>query len=242
MNVSRPAWLLDELAHAGPEHLDAGFVQIYDQKQAFDPTPVVEQLRRLGLSEADTLLDFGAGTGTIAIAAAPYCRRVVAVDISPAMRAALTAKIERAAVSNVEIVAQGLLTYEHQGAPAGFAVSRNVLHQLPDFWKAFALRRIASALKPGGVLLLHDLVYSFEPAESERVLGAWFAWAEQRQADWSDRPEAGYTRADYETHVRTEFSTFSWLLEPILNHCGFAIEDHWYSDSRVFAAYTCRRR
>jgi SAM-dependent methyltransferase len=232
----KPAWLIDELAYAGPEHLDEDFVQSFDRKQRFDPTPDVDKLRSLGLGEASTLLDFGAGTGAMALAAAPFCKRVVAIDVSPVMLDVLRAKAERAGLKNVEAVREGMLTFDHHGETAGFAVSRNALHSLPDFWKALALQRIAAALKPGGVLLLRDLVYSFEPADSERVLEAWFAAAP------AQRPEDGYTREEYETHVRSEFSAFSWLLEPMLSHSGFDITDTWYSDSRTFAAYTCVKR
>jgi len=39
-----PKWTLDELAHAGPDHLDADFVAGYDRKQGF-PCPA-RRLRR----------------------------------------------------------------------------------------------------------------------------------------------------------------------------------------------------
>ena len=37
------------------------------------------------------------------------------------------------------------------GPPADGVYTRNALHQLPDFWKALALGRIARMLRPGGV-------------------------------------------------------------------------------------------
>ncbi len=231
-----PAWFIDERAYAGPEHLDPEFVRDFDRKQRFDPRPDVEKLRALGLDHSSTLIDFGAGTGAMALAAASFCRRVVAIDVSPLMLDVLREKAAAAGVRNVEVLCQGMLTYEHRGGPADFAVSRNALHSLPDFWKVLALQRIAAALKPGGVFLLRDLVYSFEPQESEQVLEAWFAAAP------AQRPEDGYTREEYETHVRTEFSAFSWLLEPMLMHTGFDVTERWYDRSRVFAAYTCVRR
>ncbi len=45
--------------------------------------------------------------------------------------------------------------------------TRNALHHLPDFWKAIALDRIATFLRPGGVLRLHDLIFDFQPAAAE---------------------------------------------------------------------------
>jgi len=58
-------------------------------------------------------------------------------------------------------VQAGLLSYEHEGEPADFVHSRNTFHQVPDFWKVMALRRIHEILRPDGVLHLQDLVFSF---------------------------------------------------------------------------------
>jgi hypothetical protein len=43
-----------------------------------------------------------------------------------------------------------------------------------------------------------------------------------------------------EEHVRDEFSTFSWLLEPMIQRCGFAIEQAVYSEDGIFATYVLR--
>jgi ribosomal protein L11 methylase PrmA len=73
-----PSWSPDELAHAGAEHLDIGYVAGYDRKAGTDPTADLELMRDLGLGETSTLVDLGAGTGALALAAAGTCRRVVA--------------------------------------------------------------------------------------------------------------------------------------------------------------------
>jgi SAM-dependent methyltransferase len=227
-------WFLDELAAAGPEHLDPGYVAGYDRKSAFDPVPDIEILQSLGLGAETTLIDLGAGTGTFAVAAAPLCRRVIAVDVSRAMLDALEVKVREAGLANVEIVRAGLLSYEGRER-VDFVYSKNTLHHLPDLWKGVALDRLVHQMKPGGILRLRDLVYSFEPSEA----GAMFeAWLGEAPAD----PAAGWTRAELETHIRTEYSTYSWLLEPMLTHAGFDILDATFTESKVFAAYTCRRR
>jgi ubiquinone/menaquinone biosynthesis C-methylase UbiE len=227
-----PHWFPDELAHAGDEHLDPEYVLGYDRKAGTDPTEDVTLLRNLGLNESSTLVDLGAGTGTLALSAAPLCRRVVAVDASPEMLALLREKAERLGIKNVECVQSGFLTYEHRGEPAAFVYSRNALHHLSDFWKALALERISSILRPGGVLRLRDIVFSFDPSEAERIIEAWFGNA-------AERPERGFTRPDLEKDVREEHITFSWLLEPMLERTGFEIRDTSHDASRVFSAYTC---
>ena len=67
---SEPRWYLDELAHAGPEHLDPTYVADYDRKAQVDPTPELAYLRGLGLGENSTFVDLGAGTGVMTLAAA----------------------------------------------------------------------------------------------------------------------------------------------------------------------------
>ena len=124
-----------------------------------------------------------------------------------------------------------VLSYDHLGPPADGVYTRNALHQLPDFWKAVALERIARAMRPGGVLRLRDLIYDFTPAEAPEVFQSWFDHAASDPAD-------GYTGADYAEHIRTEFSTFRWLLEAILAATGFQIVTAEY-DRRLYGAYTC---
>ena len=192
--METPGWFLDELAHAGPEHLDAGYVPTYDRKAGTDPADDVARLRALGLDPAHTVVDLGAGTGTFALAVAPLCRRVVAVDVSPAMLAVLHEKATRQGIANVEPVQAGFLTYAHTGAPADFVYSRHALHHLPDFWKALALDRIAALLRPGGVFYLRDLIFSCAPHEIPAVVDAWLAGA-------SADPAGGWTRAELEIHL-----------------------------------------
>lgn len=228
-------WLLDELAYAGPEHLDREFVAGYDRKQGHPGVEAdLDVLRRLGaLGPRATVVDLAAGTGRFAVAAAAHCRRVVAVDVSAAMVEHSRGRAAEAGAANVECVQAGFLSYRHQGAPADAVFCRNALHQLPDFWKGIALHRIARILRPGGVLRLRDLVYDFQPADAEAVLERWLAAA-------ATDPASGYTRDDFATHVRTEFSTYRWLLEPLLRATGFTIVDSSV-DRQIYAAYTCIR-
>jgi ubiquinone/menaquinone biosynthesis C-methylase UbiE len=232
--MERPRWFPDELARAGEEHLDLAYVAAYDRKTGFDPAEDVVLLRRLVLDETATLVDLGAGTGALALAAAPFCRRVVAVDVSEAMLAFGRKEAARLGVDNVEWVRAGFLTYEHRGDPADVVYSRNALHHLPDLWKVLALDRMTEFLRPGGILRLHDIVYSVGPAEMPAAVEAWLANA-------AGRPEEGWTRAELETHLREEHSTFSWLLEPMLERVGFEIRDLSYRMS-VYAKYVCVHR
>jgi ubiquinone/menaquinone biosynthesis C-methylase UbiE len=224
-------WLIDEVAYAGREHLDPALVAGYDRKQQADHTEDLAVLREHGLDDRATLVDLGAGTGRFALAAALEFRHVVAVDVSPAMVAVLRDRVSEAGVSNVDCVQAGFLTYEHAGPPADAVYTRNALHQLPDFWKAVALDRIARMLRPQGLLRLRDLIFDFQPAEADRIIARWLDGA-------ATDPAEGYTHEDFVEHLRSEYSTFRWLLEPMLAAAGFQIVQAGFR-CHVYGAYTC---
>jgi SAM-dependent methyltransferase len=221
-------WRLDERAHAGAEHHDPVYVSGYDAKTQLDLEDALGVLRRHGLGADTTFVDLGCGTGLLAAAAASESGRVIGVDPSPAML-----EIARSRSKTVEWVEAGFLTYEHEGAPPQLVHSRNALHHLPDFWKGVALARLHALLAPGGVLVLRDLVYDFEPAEADRRIEEWVAGGPPTSAQ-------GWTRAELETHVRDEHSTFAWLLEPLLAHAGFEILERGVRGG-IYATYVCRR-
>jgi hypothetical protein len=93
---------------------------------------------------------------------------------------------------------------------------------------------MASMLRPGGLLRLRDIVFSFGPAEAEPAIERWLAAA-------PDRAEDGWTRTELEEHLRTEHSTFTWVLEPMLERCGFSIREAHYDGAGMFADYLCER-
>lgn len=231
----RPGWLLDKVRSAGRENLDVDHVLRYDVKEDAGAASEVALLRDWGLDEDSHVVEFGPGTGQFTLAVAPTCARVVAVDVSSAMLEVLRTKLARARVRNVDVVQAGFLTYEHHGRPADLVYSRYALHHLPDFWKAVALTRARRLLRPGGVLRLWDVVYSFDPGEAQERLEAWCATGHEDGGD-------GWSRAELEEHVRDEHSTFSWLLEPMIERAGFAIEDATYAPDGILATYVARAR
>jgi Sulfatase/Methyltransferase domain len=137
-------------------------------------------------------------------------------------------------LDNIEVVEAGFLTYEHQGNSAEFVYSRYALHHLPDFWKAVALARVHQVLRPGDVLRLWDVVYSFNPAEAGDRIEAWCSTG-------GTTPDEGWSRGELEEHVRDEHSTYTWLLEPMIQRSGFAIENAEFSADGIFAKYVLRR-
>jgi hypothetical protein len=63
--------MLDELAHAGSEHLDEPFIEGFDRKQGYpDPGEDLAAFEARGLGASSVVVDLGAGTGQFAIPAA----------------------------------------------------------------------------------------------------------------------------------------------------------------------------
>ena len=230
-----PGWVLDEVRHAGRENLDSDHVALYDEKENANAAAEVERLVELGLDARSTVVDLGAGTGQFTLAVAPVCGSVVAVDVSPLMLDQLEAKLAANDCANVEVVQAGFLTYEHRGGPIDFVYSRWALHHLSDFWKAMALDRMRTLLRAGGVLRLLDMVYSFDPSEISDRVGQW------RSTLPVEAPAEGeWAQADIDEHVRDEHSTFTWLLEPMMERSGLRIEEAAYSPDGFFAEYVVR--
>ena len=230
---STPTWFIDELSYAGRENLDPGHVARYDGKEDAGAAGEVALLEELGLTRDSVVVEFGAGTGQFTVEVAPRCARVIAVDVSSPMLRRLRDKVTASGLSNVELVRAGFLTYEHAGARADFVYSRFALHHLPDFWKAIALDRLRRVLRPGGVLRLWDVVYDFPAAQAEERLEAWCATG-------GDAVEGEWSRAELEEHVRDEHSTFTWILEPMIERSGFEIAEAEHSGDGVFSKYVLR--
>ncbi|MBN2310540.1 MAG: class I SAM-dependent methyltransferase [Candidatus Hydrogenedentes bacterium] len=231
-----PKWQYDELRHAGVDYADAAVARAYDEKHGrFRDYEAQTQgiLAALGVGSEATIIDMGCGTGAFALAAARRCRKVYAVDVSPAMLDCLREKAAAAGVANVECHQGGFLSYEHADPPVDAIVSVAALHHLPDFWKLVALRRLARMLRPHGRVYLFDVVFPSAVDDYRPAFDRWIASA--RDALGADFAE------EAETHIRDEYSTCDWIMEGILERAGFVIDDKQEPDT-FLAAYVCSRR
>lgn len=225
-----PGWMINEKQNAGEEHLDLEEVARFDEKLPFDPSIEVDLLLEFGLSEEDTVVDFGTGTGVFPLAIAEHCDRVVASDVSETMLDVVRRRVETREIRNINLVNDGFVHYEHQGKAASFAFSKDALHHLPDFWKIEALKTVGKTLKDGGIFRMRDFVFSFDPQDSNKEIEEWID--ENKEATI-------FTEEEIYRHFRDEYSTYGFLLESMLEQVGFEILEATY-DGNFYAKYTCQ--
>ncbi|HWX75273.1 MAG TPA: methyltransferase domain-containing protein [Solirubrobacteraceae bacterium] len=111
------------------------------------------------LRAEDRLLDIGAGTGLLALAAAPRVGHVSALDVSPAMCGHLVRKFKRLGVTNAEVLVNGATELPLGDGAIDVVVSNYCFHHLSDRDKVRALAQIRRVLRPGGRLVFADMMF-----------------------------------------------------------------------------------
>ena len=97
------------------------------------------------------VLEIGCGTGTTAIAHAPFVGHLRATDLSPRMVEIAQDKATAAGIDNVTFEALSVDALEVPGASIDAVMAHNILHLLED--KERAIADIHTMLKPGGVFV-----------------------------------------------------------------------------------------
>lgn len=230
-----PEWYFEE-KQIGVDYLDQEVAEGYDhQHEKFRDfkKEAMDVRGKLNITSEDTVLDFGCGTGGIALKLARYSKKVIGVDISQPMLDVLKKNAKEEGIENIETHCAGFLTYQHEGDPVDMMVSKVALHHLPDFWKSVALLNLASILKKGGKLYLFDVIFAFLAPDHEHSLGNLVE---------TMRSEAGASMArETIIHIKDEYSTYDWIMEGLLERTGFVIDSKTI-EAENYASYICTKR
>ena len=231
LSVQAADWYYNDLRQVGLDFADPVQVATYDTRQRSTDAAAAQLLQDLGVQHGAVLADIGCGTGVLACQAALLGCKVSAIDISDAMLAATRSRASALGAHGIKTQQGGFLTFTAPPASIDVVTTQYALHHLNDFWKLVALRRIHHSLKAGGLLFLRDIVFSCEPAELTETVESWLKWMQA---------ERGYTREENATHVREEHSTFSWVMEGLLERAGFEVGTPKYTRG-VYATYVAQK-
>jgi ubiquinone/menaquinone biosynthesis C-methylase UbiE len=127
-------------------------------------SPGLERVVQAVLTASDPVagakaVDLGCGTGSLALALVGQGLQVVAVDISPAMLRCLREKAALAGFSGLSCVICPIEQFDMPAESVDLVVSNYALHHLKDDDKALVVRRALSWLRPGGRLVIGDMMF-----------------------------------------------------------------------------------
>ena len=127
----------------------------------------------LGMAEpqpADTCADLGAGTGFVTTALAPKVSSVLAVDISAGMARSLAERAAGAGLVNVSAEVADLSRFDLAPASMDLIVSSYALHHLADADKRALVARSMGWLRPGGRLVIADMMFGRGGSQRDRQI------------------------------------------------------------------------
>ena len=147
-------------------------VEVWEEV-ATSPAFVAMRGRIVELAEPrleDRVVDLGAGTGLLALALAPRVKELVAVDISERMLERLDDAAAADGVHNIEPLVADLRRLPLEDESATLVVSNYAFHHLDDPGKELALAEARRILRPGGRLVICDMMFSLSLEPRDRRL------------------------------------------------------------------------
>ncbi|MCZ4305729.1 methyltransferase domain-containing protein [Zoogloeaceae bacterium G21618-S1] len=109
------------------------------------------QLTREHFTPDMHVLEFGCGTGSTALAHAPYVAHIHAIDISPKMLDIARQKAAAAHIDNVTFELANIDTLDETGPRFDAVMGHSILHLLDN--KDAAIAKVYRLLTPGGVFV-----------------------------------------------------------------------------------------
>ena len=226
-----PVWQWNEFQQVGVDYANEAEVERYEKRMGELRDLAAEDaaiLQQLDVHSPSRILEIGTGSGHFARAAARAGHQVTAIDISEAMLRYAESRAKSEGLTGMRFRHAGFLTFDVEQASFDAVVSVAVLHHLPDVWKAVALRKVYHALKPGGVFLLGDVVFSWKGEEHAACFESFIGAC----------PEA--VRQGAIGHASKEYSTLDWIMTGLLERAGFQILKATPGKAS-FVQYLCKR-
>lgn len=128
-------------------------------------------IQRAGPIDGCDVVDLGCGSGQLTLRLASQARSVLAVDFSADMLNLLRARAADVGISNIETTRSSLQALDLPARSVDVIVTNYALHHLRHREKAALLFRAARWLRPGGRIVIGDMMFGLAgDAESRRII------------------------------------------------------------------------
>jgi ArsR family transcriptional regulator len=195
-SMLKSAWLEIPDREAVEGHLEALLTQRRQQSQQFfdsvagryskiaEPGGGTEALLRGfgSLLNFDHAVDIGSGEGDISLFLARGCKKVTAIDLNQKMLDVLRDRFQREGFSQIEVRQGDMEHLPLEDSCADLAILSQVLHHAATPEKA--LEETLRILKPGGRLVLLDLLAHDQDWVRDRLGDQWLGFELQRVKGW----------------------------------------------------------
>ena len=115
-------------------------------------------------------VDLGCGSGQVTLPLAARCGRVLAIDVNGPAVQMLRDKAQAAGITNVETLATPIQGLELDPAGIDLVVTNYTLHHLGDADKRALLADAMGWLRPGGRLVIGDMMFGRGSTSSDRTI------------------------------------------------------------------------
>lgn len=115
-------------------------------------------------------VDLGCGSGQVTLPLAADAARILAIDVSAPSIARLERKAAEAGLLNIQALTHPIETVDLPLGGVDLIVSNYALHHLLDADKARLMRRAYGWLRPGGRLVIGDMMFGRGADSQDRVI------------------------------------------------------------------------
>lgn len=129
-----------------------------------------EVLAAVGVQPGEHVVDLGCGTGQLSVPLALEGGRVLAVDVSPAMIDRLAAEASARELVHLQAMAGPIESLSLPPSGVDIVVSSYALHHLRDNDKAVLVEKAFSWLRPGGRLIIADVMLGRGTTHDDRAI------------------------------------------------------------------------
>lgn len=193
-DLTAVAQVLETRRRRSQEFFDQHARQWDDLARTLLPVPEYQGRLLEQVSEGETVLEIGIGTGGLLAELTGRATRVIGVDHSPAMLEEARRRLAVDGINGVELRLGEMTHLPLPDASVGCVVANMVLHHAAD--PAAVLTEIRRVLATGGTLLLADLARHEREAVREQLADQWLGFEEQELTVWLS--EAGFSAVSCE--------------------------------------------